>query len=179
LKRKTVGSGAGFQALRKDRRNRQSSINNRQSREYAGVIPNQSIKALKGKKRFQSKNSTWRVWRIKAIDKAIEIARQADAQKAEEVLVLDVRGLANFTDFFVICNGHTRNHLRAIGQASQRELRRRKTRCFSTSGYGDSDWVVLDYEDVIVHAMLPATRAYYGIEHLWGDGKRVDWTPTG
>ena len=109
---------------------------------------------------------------------ALAVAGYADAKQAEDIVVLDLTGISTITDFFVICNGHTRSHLRAIGQASQRGLREHKERCISTTGYGDSDWVVLDYGDVIVHAMLPTARLYYGIEHLWADGSHVDWAPT-
>jgi ribosome-associated protein len=103
------------------------------------------------------------------------IARIADAHKTENLAVLKVEGLVNFTDYFVIGTGHTRNHLQAIGHAVQRALRKEGERCLSAVGYRDTEWVVLDYATVIAHLFSPVSRDYYSLDRLWGDAEPIDW----
>ncbi|MBN1517380.1 ribosome silencing factor [Candidatus Sumerlaeota bacterium] len=108
---------------------------------------------------------------------AIEMARIADQEKAEDVMILDMRGLVNFTDFFVLCNGHTRTHQRRIGNAIEKALKDRGHKCFNSAGYRDTDWVVLDFSDIVVHIFTEETRGFYALERLWADAEAVEWAP--
>jgi ribosome-associated protein len=107
---------------------------------------------------------------------AVVAARLADAMKAEDVVVLDVSAVSSVTDFFVICNGSSLPHLKAIA----REVRAGMAERFGikpskTDGATESQWVVLDYGIMMVHAFHPAKREHYALDDLWGDGKVVEW----
>ncbi|MFC1601893.1 ribosome silencing factor [Candidatus Sumerlaeota bacterium] len=101
-----------------------------------------------------------------------------DAHKADDVLVLDLRGISNFTDFFVIGSGRTSAHLRAMQQEIVRELRGAGERLAHTeSEFRDAEWLALDYGDVVVHLFQPDKRAFYALERLWGDSPPIGWPP--
>ena len=99
----------------------------------------------------------------------------ADNKKAEDILVLDVRKLSSVTDYFVIASGTSQPHLRAIVEEIQSKLRDdHGLRPARTDGGNSTNWVVMDYFDVIVHVMHAETRAHYDLEGLWGDAKPVN-----
>ncbi|MCX7625542.1 MAG: ribosome silencing factor [Candidatus Sumerlaeaceae bacterium] len=112
---------------------------------------------------------------ISAQDKAVRIARVADAAKAENVVVLDVRNLSSVTDFFVILTGSSQSHLRAIGKRLEEELSKEGIEAEHVDGRTSTKWIVFDYGTVIVHAMLEETRKFYDLERLWGDAPLVHW----
>jgi ribosome-associated protein len=98
----------------------------------------------------------------------------ADNKKAENIVVLDVRKLSSLTDYFVIASGTSQPHLRAIVEEITSKLRDdHDLRPARTEGGSFGSWVVLDYFDVIVHAMHAETRQRYDLEGLWGDAKKI------
>ena len=94
-------------------------------------------------------------------------------KKAEDAVVLDLRGLSSITDFFVIISGTSEPHLKAIAEEIKKQTRDNGERPRSVDGYRASHWIVMDYTDVIVHIFHPTTRERYGLEHLWGDAPRL------
>ena len=111
---------------------------------------------------------------MNALELALKCRELADRKKAENILVLDLRGLSTLTDYFVIASGTSEPHLRAIVE----EIIRGVEEEYGLSpeaidGTWSSNWVVLDYYDVIVHIMRPETREYYSLETLWGDAPRI------
>ena len=113
---------------------------------------------------------------ILSVELAKEAARVADNEKGEDILILNVEGISNITDTFVIISGKTRNHARAIGQQIEDHLKTNyAVECFSAVGYRDTDWVALDFRNLVVHIFSPETRAYYNLERLWGDAPIVEW----
>lgn len=98
----------------------------------------------------------------------------ADNKKAEDVVVLDVRKLSTVTDFFVIASGSSEPHLRAIENEVLDELQKQHgIKPHYTDGSSQTNWVVADFFDVIVHFMKPDVRQRYDLEGLWGDAPRV------
>jgi ribosome-associated protein len=98
----------------------------------------------------------------------------ADAKKAEDIAVLDVRKLSSVTDYFVIASGISQPHLRAIVDEVGDRLREgHELRPRAVDGTVQGSWVVLDYFDVIVHVMRADVRQRYDLEGLWGDAPRV------
>ncbi len=98
----------------------------------------------------------------------------ADNKKAENIVILDVRGLSSVTDYFVIASGTSEPHLRAIVDEISDQLQERhgiKPR--AVDGTLQTAWVVLDFFDVIVHVMRQDVRDRYDLETLWGDAPRV------
>jgi ribosome-associated protein len=94
-------------------------------------------------------------------------------KKAEDVIVLDVRGISTVTDFLLICTGRSEPHLKAIADEIDRRLREKGIRPHGRDGFPPSRWIVLDYNDVLVHIFHPELRQRYALEQLWGDAKRV------
>jgi ribosome-associated protein len=98
----------------------------------------------------------------------------AENKKAEDVLVLDVRKISTVTDFFVIATGTSEPHLRAVeGEVLDQLQKEHGIKPQHTEGSAQTNWVVADFFDVIVHLMKPDVRARYDLEGLWGDAPRV------
>jgi len=113
---------------------------------------------------------------IEGIELAKACALAADENKAENIKVLDVRGLSTITDFIVICSGTSMPHLKAILRDVDRSVGE-KHQAFphESEGKAEARWVVLDYVDVMVHIMLEDMRDLYALEELWGDASSVEW----
>ena len=100
--------------------------------------------------------------------------RAAEDKKAADLIVLDLRKAAGFTDFFVIASGANARQVRAIADAVIEALDAAGTRSAHVEGYDRCEWVLVDYFDFIVHVFAPETRLFYGLERLWGSAERVD-----
>ena len=94
-------------------------------------------------------------------------------KKAESVVVLDMRKLSSVTDFYVIASGTSGPQLRAMSDDLAFRLKKEGRPVHRRAGSPESQWMVLDYLDVIVHVMSPEARAYYAIEELWNDAPRI------
>lgn len=94
-------------------------------------------------------------------------------KKAERVVVLDVRGLTSIADVFIICSGRSNRQVSAIAEQIERFLKSKKKKPLSVEGKGEGHWVLMDYGDVIIHVFYDATRAFYDLEGLWVDAKRI------
>jgi ribosome-associated protein len=104
----------------------------------------------------------------------IEAVRAAADKKAEQLVVLDLRKAAGFTDFFVIATGANARQVRAIAESVEDALAKRKTKPSHTEGYERTGWILLDYFDFVVHVFSGESRAFYGLERLWGSAITVD-----
>jgi ribosome-associated protein len=100
--------------------------------------------------------------------------RAAEDKKAENVVILDLRKAAGFTDYFVICSGNNPRQIRAIADSVMDALREKGAKPAHVEGYERSEWVLLDYFDFIVHVFAPETRLFYGLERLWGVAERLE-----
>jgi ribosome-associated protein len=87
--------------------------------------------------------------------------------KALAVTVLDVRGLTDVTDFMVIASGTSDRHVRSVAQRVVEKTKEAGFRPHGVEGQQDSDWVLIDLNEMIVHVMLPRVREFYGLEKLW------------
>jgi ribosome-associated protein len=105
------------------------------------------------------------------VDRAI---RAAADKKAHDVVVLDLRKAAGFTDFFLICSGTNARQVRAIADAITDALAADGVKPAHVEGYERSEWILLDYFDFIVHIFAPETRGFYGLERLWGNAERIE-----
>ena len=91
-------------------------------------------------------------------------------------MVLDLREISTFTDFFVICSASSEPQLKAIAGEIETELKQKHdVRPAAVDGFPASQWIVLDYMQVIVHIFHAEKRAFYALEDLWGDAPRLDW----
>jgi len=106
-------------------------------------------------------------------EKALRTAQAALDRRAENVMILDMRGLMTICDFFVICAGRSRLHVAAIADEVEEQLKEEGIRRWHREGIPDASWVITDYGDVVVHIFEPAAREFYNLEGLWGDAPRV------
>jgi ribosome-associated protein len=95
-------------------------------------------------------------------------------KKAEDILVLDLRGMSSFTDFYVICSGSSEPQLKAIANEMEGRLKKdHSVRPLGVDGFPLSQWVVADFGDVVVHVFHTAKRELYRLEELWNDAPRL------
>jgi len=100
--------------------------------------------------------------------------RAAEDKKAVDLIALDLRKAAGFADHFVICSGQNARQVRAIADAVIDALEAQGARPAHVEGYERSEWILIDYFDLIVHVFAPETRLFYGLERLWGNAERVE-----
>lgn len=110
-------------------------------------------------------------WRAGPLVEAAENARRIvdvlSDRQAEDVLLLDVRQVAAFTDYFIIATAENPRHMRALAGILEKDLRNEGMKARHVEGERDSGWVLLDYGDVIVHLLSPELRSFYALEELW------------
>ena len=100
-------------------------------------------------------------------------ARAADSKKATDIRVIDLREITSFADFFVICSGSNQRQAQAIANDIETELKKHGERPSSVEGFGNAEWVLMDYGDMVVHIFSDQARKYYDLDRLWRDGKDV------
>ena len=107
---------------------------------------------------------------------ACACALAADATKAANIRIWDLRGLSNLTDFMVVCSGSSMPQLRAIlRDVADKVATEHGAKPIHTEGKAETRWVVLDFIDVMVHVMHQELRDHYMLEELWRDAKEVSW----
>lgn len=87
---------------------------------------------------------------------------------------MDVTALSNVTDYYVMVTGTSAPHVKAMSEEVQASLKKQGVTCYRKSGTAESQWIVLDYVDVVLHVFSGETRAYYALEALWSDAPRLD-----
>jgi ribosome-associated protein len=110
-----------------------------------------------------------------ALEIAQTCARCADDIQAEDIVIIDLRGISGITDFFVICTGTSTPHLKAIRRDISANVEKQigeKPR--SSEGSPESQWLVIDYVNVIVHIFHRDKRGIYALEDLWSDAPKID-----
>lgn len=99
--------------------------------------------------------------------------RAASDKKALDLVVLDLREVANFTDYFIIASGANTRQVQAIADEAVEQLKKQGTRASRVEGYNAAEWVLVDYGDFILHVFEDKARKFYDLERLWRDAKRV------
>jgi ribosome-associated protein len=104
------------------------------------------------------------------LDHARRIAGLANEKLAKDVLILDMRPVCIYTDFFVICTGQNPRQTKAIYDAVHEGMKRDgRVLPQSVDGTAEGTWIVADYLDVVLHVFTPEARSFYRLEELWGD----------
>ena len=105
----------------------------------------------------------------------LRCAEAARDKKAEDLVVLDLRGLSDVTDYFVVCHGSSDRQVLAIAQNVEERLRGDLgLKPAHVEGRALAEWVLMDYIDFVVHVFVAEKRDFYRIERLWGDARRVE-----
>jgi len=105
-------------------------------------------------------------------------ARAADSKKAQDIVLLDLTGLSDVCDFFLICTGGSTPQVDAIVDEIRETLRSTARESpLSSEGKGGSGWMLLDYGSLVVHVFKPEAREFYRLEKLWAEAPQVDFGP--
>ncbi|EAQ40944.1 MULTISPECIES: ribosome silencing factor [unclassified Polaribacter] len=107
------------------------------------------------------------------------IIKGIDDVKGEDIQLLDLRDIENTVcDYFVICSGNSNTQVNAISSSVQKVVSKEvKDKPWHVEGQGNSEWVLMDYVNVVVHIFQKHVRDYYDIESLWGDAKITEINP--
>ncbi len=98
--------------------------------------------------------------------------RLADDKKALDVVVMDLTGITDIADHFVIAGGTSERHVRTIADGIREGMKQEGARPLAVEGYDEGRWVILDYQSVVVHIFLEQLRELYDLESLWIEAKR-------
>ena len=91
--------------------------------------------------------------------------------KGFDIAVMDVRKLTNMTSYMIVCSATSSRQAKAIGDNVREQMKEKNYTIRGTEGEKEGEWVLVDLNDIVVHIMVPATRAYYNLEQLWGDAE--------
>ena len=105
--------------------------------------------------------------------KALVVGALGD-MKAVNTVTLDVKELTDVTDYLVITSGTSNRHVKSLADNACLEAKKQGQRAIGIEGQDAGEWVLVDFGDVVVHVMLPATRDFYDLERLWADHETTD-----
>jgi ribosome-associated protein len=105
--------------------------------------------------------------------KSFLIVEAALKKKASKPVLLEMRGVTSFTDFFFICSGSSDRQVQAVAEGIREALEEKGFRPLGLEGMLEGKWVLMDYEDVVVHIFLEPVRQFYDLEGLWLDAPRI------
>lgn len=109
---------------------------------------------------------------------ALSLAEQIDEKQGSELLILDVSGPLAIADFFVIATAKNHRHATALAKELDMSMKQRGFLRRHLAGIeGDTGWILLDFDTVVVHLFAADKREFYGLENLWADVPRVPFTP--
>lgn len=94
-----------------------------------------------------------------------------EEKKGEDVLLMDIREIADFADYFIMCSGTSDRMLQGLADDLLKRIRKQKQIHGRMEGVAEDGWILIDFGDVIVHLFSPDRRKYYRLEDLWGQGK--------
>ena len=97
-------------------------------------------------------------------------------KKADDIIVLDLRDISGFTDFFIIMAGNSNRQNTAIYESIEQELKKSRVMPIGVEGREQAEWILIDYGNFVVHVFSKQARSYYSLEKLWGDAPRLSFT---
>ena len=107
-------------------------------------------------------------------EKSLYCVRAALEKKAYDLVLLDVQEISSFTGYFLICSGRSDRQVQAIARSIEDDLKKMGIRPLGMEGFERGQWILMDYDDVVVHVFLDPVRKFYDLEGLWLDAPRVD-----
>jgi ribosome-associated protein len=107
-------------------------------------------------------------------EKSLCCVRAALEKKAYDLVLLDVQKISSFTAYFLICSGRSDRQVQAIARSIEDDLKKMGIRRLGMEGFEGGQWILMDYDDVLVHVFLDPVRKFYDLEGLWFDAPRVD-----
>ena len=107
---------------------------------------------------------------LKLAQRAAQICQD---YKANDVVLLDLRGVTDMADFFIVASGTSDTHVRSIGEKLAEEMKKAGTSVYHMEGTAQGRWVLLDFVDFVVHVFHPTLRDFYQLERLWADAESI------
>lgn len=107
-------------------------------------------------------------------EKSLYCVRAALEKKAFNLVLLDLKNISSFTEYFLICSGRSDRQVQAIARSIEDDLKKMGIYSMGMEGFEEGKWILLDYDDVVVHVFLDPVRMFYDLEGLWLDAPRVD-----
>jgi ribosome-associated protein len=108
---------------------------------------------------------------LNALELARTVVGSLEEKKGEDILLLDLKEIASFTDYFVLCTATSDRMLDALAEATLENVRKMHGKSGRIQGETREGWVVVDYGDLVVHLFAPDQRRYYDLEQLWNEGR--------
>lgn len=112
-------------------------------------------------------------------EKAFLCARAVLERKAGDLVILEVKDLSSFTDYFLICSGNSDRQVQAIASYIEEKLAKIGVRPLGVEGKREGRWILMDYGDVIVHVFYQPIREFYDLERLWSEAPRIELPSAG
>jgi len=106
--------------------------------------------------------------------KSILCLKAAIEKKAQDPVLIELKGISSITDYFLLCTGKSDRQVQAIAQGIEDALKKRGIRPIGQEGTEHGRWILMDYDDVVVHIFLEPVRKFYDLEGLWIEAPRVD-----
>ena len=113
------------------------------------------------------KNTAAQQSQLKTIIKAL------DSKRAEDIQLIGIRDLTIVADYFVIANGTSNTHTKALADEVEFQLKEQGVEPLRVEGYSGASWIILDYGDIVVHVFYKETREFYNLEKLWRVGEFI------
>jgi len=113
---------------------------------------------------------------LSAYDKSTAIINACADAKGKDITVLDVAEVFNLSDHFIIVSGRSDRQVQGISNKILETLEKLGTKPLSVEGHDEAHWILLDYDDVIVHVFYEPVREHYDLENLWMKARRLDLT---
>ena len=118
-------------------------------------------------------------FRAQGLLKFMELLKESilnilEDNKAENLSMIDVKNQSSVTDTMIIVSGRSTRHVKAIADNLVTKLKKNKVKPIGIEGYNKSEWILLDYGDLLVHVMHPEARAFYSLEKLWDESIEID-----
>jgi ribosome-associated protein len=107
-------------------------------------------------------------------DQVKSAVRAADDKKAQDIVVLRLAAITEFTDYFVICTGNSSRQTQAIADEIVERLKMSGVRPLNTEGYKNAEWILIDFGAFVAHIFTEESRRFYDLERLWRDAERVE-----
>ncbi len=107
-------------------------------------------------------------------EKSLFCAKVALEKKAFDITILELKRVSSLTDYFLICSGRSDRQVQAIAQFIEEKMKERGVRPLGVEGMQEGRWVLMDYEDVVIHIFYEPIRLYYDLEGLWIEAPRVN-----
>lgn len=101
------------------------------------------------------------------------VVKTLEDKKAEDIHVIDITEVSTLADYFVIANGTNRSQIQALADHVQEMLGKEGLTLKQIEGYNNANWILMDYQDIIIHIFDKENRLFYDLDHIWRDGKIV------